>query len=332
MILVTGGTGLVGAHLLYKLCKTQPKVVALYRNESTQQTTKEIFGLYETPSNYKNIIWRQADITDIPALEIAFKDITHVYHAAAMVSFSPKDSHKLRKINIEGTANIVNLCITNNIKKLCYVSSIATLSKKPGFTTMDEDSEWDPEGDHSDYSLSKFGGEMEVWRGSQENLDVVIVNPGVIFGFGAWTVNTGKLFHQIKKGFKFYTTGVTGVVDVTDVTHAMITLMDSTVKNQRFVLVSNNYSFKDLFSLIAQKLGVKTPSYKIGNGITEIVWRINSFFSFISLGNLQIGLNKYSAKAAQKKRYYDGNKIKKSVDFNYTPFDITIEKIASKLS
>lgn len=331
MILVTGGTGLVGAHLLYKLCEENSQVVALYRNVKTQETTKEIFDLYGASNNFNKIIWRQADITDIPALTIAFKDITHVYHAAAMVSFSPKDSEKLRKVNIEGTANIVNFCITNNIKKLCYVSSIATLSKKPGFSVMDEDSEWNPEGDHSDYSLSKFGGEMEVWRGSQEDLEVVIVNPGVIFGFGAWNVNTGKLFHKIKKGFLFYTTGVTGVVDVNDVTNAMITLMDSNIKNQRFVLVNNNYSFKDLFTLIANKLGVKPPKYKITKGITEVVWRINSFFSIISFGNLQIGLNKYSAKAAQKKRFYDGTKIKKSVDFTYTPFDITIEKIASKL-
>lgn len=332
MILVTGGTGLVGAHLIYKLCKENQKVVALYRNANTQQTTKEIFDLYGAISLFDNIIWRQADITDIPALEIAFKDITHVYHAAAMVSFSPKDSEKLRKINIEGTANIVNLCIANKIKKLCYVSSIATLSKKPGASIMDEDSEWNVEGDHSDYSLSKFGGEMEVWRGSQENLEMVIVNPGVIFGFGAWKVNTGKLFHKIKKGFKFYTTGVTGVVDVNDVTNAMITLMNSNIKNERFVLVNENYSFKDLFTLIAKKLGVKPPKHKIGKGITEVVWRINSFFSVISFGYLQIGLNKYSAKAAQKKRFYDGSKIKKSVDFNYTPFDMTIEKIASKLS
>ncbi|MGY5356043.1 SDR family oxidoreductase [Wenyingzhuangia sp. IMCC45467] len=332
MILVTGGTGLVGAHLLYKLCNTNEKVVALYRDEKTKRITQEIFELYKSIKTYEKIIWRQADITDIPALEIAFKDITYVYHAAAMVSFSPKDSDKLRKVNIEGTANIVNLCISNHIKKLCYVSSIATLSKKPGSNIMDENSEWNPEGDHSDYSLSKFGAEMEVWRGSQEDLEVVIVNPGVIFGFGAWNVNTGKLIQKIRNGFKFYTSGITGVVDVNDVTNAMISLMMSNIKNERFVLVNDNLSFKDIFTLIANKLSVKPPQYKISRSITEVVWRINSFFSFISFGNLQVGLNKYSAKAAQKKRYYNGNKIKKSVDFNYTPFDITIDKIASKLS
>lgn len=332
MILVTGGTGLVGAHLLYKLCNVNDQIVALYRNKDTQKNTQEIFDLYGDSSLFHKIIWRKADITDLPALELAFKDITHVYHAAAMVSFSPKDSEKLRKVNIEGTANIVNLCITNHIKKLCYVSSIATLSKKPGFSEMDEDSEWNPEGDHSDYSLSKFGGEMEVWRGSQEGLEVAIVNPGVIFGFGMWNVNTGKLFHQIKNGFKFYTTGIVGVVDVSDVTNVMILLMNSNIKNERFVMVSKNLSFKDIFTVIANKLEVKPPKFKIGKVMTEIIWRINSFFSILSFGNLQIGLNKYSAKSAHKKRFYDGTKITKSVDFTYTPFDITIEKIASKLS
>lgn len=331
MILVTGGTGLVGAHLLYKLCKTNKNVVALYRNSYTQKTTKEIFDLHDTPSLYDKIIWRKADITNLPSLELAFENITSVYHTAALVSFSPKDKNKLRKTNIEGTANIVNLCISNKINKLCYVSSIATLAQTPGIKFIDENCDWNPEGDHSDYSISKFGGEMEVWRGSQEGLNVVIVNPGVIFGFGAWTANTGKLFNKIKKGFKFYTTGVTGVVDVSDVTNIMIKLMKSDISNERFILVSNNLSFKDIFKTIAEHIGVKPPNFNTIKLITSILWRLNSLFCFISFGYLQIGINKYSAKAAHKKRFYDGSKIKKSIDFNYTLFDDTIKTIVSKL-
>ncbi len=332
MILVTGGTGLVGAHLLYKLCLTNDKVVAIYRNINRQKITLEIFELYGNATIFKNIIWRKADVTDIPALEIAFKDITYVYHAAAMVSFAPKDGKKLRKINIEGTANIVNLCTTNRIKKLCHVSSIATLVKKPRQDFIDEDCDWNPEDEHSDYSISKFGAEMEVWRGSQEGLSVVIVNPGVIFGFGNWKLNTSKLFLKIKNGFSYYTTGITGVVSVTDVINAMTSLMDSNIKGERFILVSDNISFQKIFSLIAQSLSVKQPSKKVSRTVTEITWRISSFLYWVTFGIINTGINKYSTRSAHKKKFYNGDKIKKSVAFNYTPFDITIRNICSKLS
>lgn len=332
MILVTGGTGLVGAHLLYKLCLTNNKIVAIYRQKNSLETTKEIFKLYGNTSLFNNIIWRKADITNLPELEIAFKDITYVYHAAAMVSFKSKDKLKLRKVNIEGTANIVNLCIANNISKLCHVSSIATLAQKPEQKLIDEDCDWNPEGDHSDYSISKFGAEMEVWRGSQEGLNIVIVNPGVIFGFGNWKLNTGKLFLKLKKGFSYYTTGKTGVVDVIDVVNAMVKLMNSNVKDERFVLVENNITYKDILGLIAKHLKVKPPHKKATKTTTEIAWRLSLFLSFMSFNKLNLGINKYSTRSAHKTKYFDGTKIKRSIDFNYTPFNDTIQSICSKLS
>lgn len=331
MILVTGGTGLVGAHLLYNLCKEHSKIVALYRNETHQKNTLDIFELYGDTSNYQNIIWRKADITDIPSLEIAFKDISYVYHAAATVSFNPKDEALLRKVNIEGTANIVNLCLEFGIKKLCFVSSIATLSKTPGIKVIDEEADWNPEEAHSDYSITKYGAETEVWRGAQEGLSVVIVNPGVIFGFGMWHVNTGSLFTKIKKSFPFYTKGTTGVVAVEDVVNAMILLMNSTVENERFILVNQNMSFKDLFALIATKLNVKAPRFYAPKWLTEIAWRINSFISFITFYKVNGQLNKYGTRSSHSTSYYNGTKIKKSVAFNYTPFDSSIEQIAKKL-
>jgi len=333
MILVTGGTGFVGAHLLYNLCKTNKEVIAIYRNEQTKNTTKEIFELYGDISSYKNIIWKKADITDVTELRHAFKGITHVYHAAAKVSFNTKDSQLLRKVNTEGTANIVNLCIENNIEKLCYVSSIATLAPTPGIELIDEECEWNPEGDHSDYSITKYGAEIEVWRGSQEGLSVVIVNPGVIFGFGAWDVNSSQMFSKIKKGLPCYTDGIVGVVSVIDVVKAMITLMDSNITNERFVLVDKNMSYQEIFILIAKKLKVSPPKFRASKTITEIAWRINSVVNYLTLRKINFNLDKYSARSAHKKRYYNGAKIKKSItDFSYTPFDIVIQEISSKLS
>ena len=186
MILVTGSTGLVGAHLLYKLISNNEKVRAIYRNEGKLNNVKKVFSTYidDYKNLFENIDWVKADILDIPSLSKAFKGIDYVYHCAAFVSFEPDKYHLLRRTNIEGTANIVNLCISNSIKKLCYVSSIATIGNELNNNPITEDSVWNPEEEHSVYAITKYGAEMEVWRGTQEGVDAIIVNPGVILGVG----------------------------------------------------------------------------------------------------------------------------------------------------
>jgi len=240
MILVTGGTGLVGAHLLYKLTSQNEKIRAIYRSEHKIQLVKNVFESYSADAEnlFKKIEWVEADILDIPALLEAFKDITYVYHSAAFVSFEPNKYHLLRRTNIDGTANVVNLCLSENVKKLCYVSSIATLGNELNNKPVSEDTIWNPEADNNDYAITKYGAEMEVWRGTQEGLNAVIVNPGVILGFGFWDNGTGNLFKKAQKGFKFYTSGTIALVSVEDVVKVMIDLMHSDIVNERFVLIA----------------------------------------------------------------------------------------------
>ena len=199
MILVTGGTGLVGSHLLFELVHTNENIRAIYRDEAKQVLVKKVFSYYSEESNllFNKIDWVKADLLDIPTLTEVFTGITHVYHCAALISFDPKDYHKLRKINIEGTANIVNLCIANTISKLCYVSSISTLGKKENHSHINEETHWNPDADNSVYGISKYGAEMEVWRGTQEGLKTVIVNPGLILGPGLWNSGSGLLFKEV---------------------------------------------------------------------------------------------------------------------------------------
>ena len=246
MILVTGGTGLVGAHLLYKLTNQNEKIKAIYRSEHKLQLVKNVFVSYGANAEirFNNIEWIEADILDVPALLEAFKNVTYVYHSAAMVSFEPNKYHLLRRTNIDGTANIVNLCLSENIKKLCYVSSIATLGNELNNKPVSEETIWDPEAENNDYSITKYGAEMEVWRGTQEGLNAVIVNPGVILGSGFWDNGTGNLFKKAKKGFSFYTSGTIALVGVSDVVDAMVTLMKSDITSERFVLVSEHWTYK----------------------------------------------------------------------------------------
>jgi nucleoside-diphosphate-sugar epimerase len=206
MILVTGGTGLVGAHLLYQLVKDNEKIRAIYRSKERIEKVKEVFSLYDSDiSLCSKIEWFKADITDVPSMVPAFIGVKKVYHCAAFISFNSKDYREMRKVNIHGTAIIVNLSVDANVQKICFVSSIATIGNSLREVLLTEENEWNPQEDNSGYSITKFGAEMEVWRASQEGIDVVIVNPGIILGAGFWASGSGKIFTQIFNGFKYYT-------------------------------------------------------------------------------------------------------------------------------
>jgi len=261
MILVTGGTGLVGAHLLYKLVNENKKVRAIYRNKKKFDTVKRIFSYYTTNTEvlFNSIEWHEANLNNIPALDDAFKGITEVYHCAAFVSFEPDKFKLLKKTNIEGTANIVNLCLSHTIKKLCYVSSIAAIGSTINNKPITEETEWQTEKDNSVYAITKYGAEMEVWRGTQEGLDAVIVNPGIIIGPGIWKYGSGSLITKVYRGLPFYSKGITGYVGVNDVVSAMVSLMQSNIKNERFILVAENLSFEAFTKTVAKYLNVKPP-------------------------------------------------------------------------
>uniref|UniRef100_UPI004047295B NAD-dependent epimerase/dehydratase family protein n=1 Tax=Flavobacterium sp. TaxID=239 RepID=UPI004047295B len=275
MILVTGATGLVGSHLLVQLLQENEEVKALFRSEKQIEKVKNVFAFYHQTALFEKINWVKGDITDVPTLEIAFEKVTHVYHCAALISFDPSDEEELRKINIEGTANVVNCCIDFGVKKLCHVSSIAALgTPKEHETTITEETDWNPEELHSDYAITKYGAEMEVWRGQQEGLEVVIVNPGVIFGYGFPKRGSDVIIQSVKKGMPFYTKGSIGIVFVEDVTHCMIQLMKSSINGERFILVGENIETKKLLTFIANILNVKSPTIKATKTMTSIAWRL----------------------------------------------------------
>jgi nucleoside-diphosphate-sugar epimerase len=325
MILVTGGTGLVGAHLLYHLLIENNSVKAIHRKKSDLNAVKNVFSYYTDDFEFifQKINWIEADITDVYLLEKAFENVTEVYHSAALVSFNPNDYKAMRKINIEGTSNIVNLCIDKKVKKLCFVSSIATIEKSLKNNNIDEECEWDTELNNYGYAITKYGSEMEVWRASQEGVDVIVVNPGVILGAGFWSNGTGKLFSKIYKGLKFYSEGITGFVSVKDVVEVMIQLMKSNKKNERYILVSENCSFKDVFFQMADNFDKKRPSIKTTKLMGSIGWRLEKIRSVIT-GKPPI-LTKQTSKSIHNKHYYSSEKIKKALNFKFEPISETIK-------
>lgn len=327
MILVTGGTGLVGSHLLYQLALENDVIRAIHRKKSNLEAVKTVFSYYI--ENYEvlfnKIEWVEADVSDVFALEIAFENVTEVYHSAALVSFNENDYKAMRKINIDGTANIVNFCIDRKVKKLCFVSSVAAVGKSLNGNLIDENTEWDIEKSNYGYAITKYGAEMEVWRASQEGVPVVIVNPGVILGPGFWNNGSGKIFNTIYKGLKFYTEGVTGYVSVNDVVKAMLQLMKSDISNERFVLVSENESFKKVFSEIAENFHKKSPSIKVSKFMSAIGWRFEKMKSLFT-GKSPI-LSKHTSETIHTTRNYSSEKIKKALDFEFQPISRVIAEV-----
>ncbi len=331
MILITGATGLVGSHLAIHLLENEENIRCIYRSKDAIFKTKSIFELHKKDKLFDKIEWIQADINDIPALEIAFENIEYVYHCAALVSFDPKDEEKLRKINIEGTANIVNFCLAKNIKKLCYVSSIAAFGDLLEHEKIiTEETEWNPEKPHSDYAISKYGAEIEVFRAHQEGLNVVIVNPGVILGAGFFESGSGEIFIKVKKGLNFYTSGTTGFVAVYDVVKIMFQLMKSDINGERFALVSGNCTYKYLLDTIADSLNVKKPNRKICKILTNIAWRIDWILSNVFFQKRN--LSKDLADSLNSTDLYSNQKIKKALNFEFEKVAISIEEISKFIS
>lgn len=328
MVLVTGGTGLVGSHLLTDLMKSGKQVRAIHRKNSDFSTVKEVFSYEFEPEEahemFHKIEWWEADILNIPALESAFLGIKRVFHCAALISFDPANYMDLRKTNIQGTANIANLCIKHDIEKLCHVSSIATFDKKTGENTITETSNWNPEKNHNPYAITKYGAEIEVWRASQEGVPVVIVNPGVIIGPGNWNSGTGLLFSKVQKGLKYFFPKITGFVGVWDVIKAMRELMDSSIKNEQFIVVSENLSFKTLLEKIAISLNKPVPNRKLRPWMVFLGWGYQKITCFITGKDRK--LTRYSKKSIFEKTYYDNKKLKNHLNFHFEEMDTVIFK------
>lgn len=332
MILVTGGTGLVGSHLLVSLTETHDIVRATHRKNSDLNAVKSIFDYCAKSPNqqFLKIEWIEANINDISALGAAFEGVEQVYHCAAFIDFDPKNYYKLKKSNIEGTANVVNFCLTNAVEKLCYVSTIAVLGTHTSAKEFSEKTNWNPEAKNSVYAITKYGAEMEVWRGSQEGLDVVVVQPGVILGEGFYNSGSGEIVKMAAKGMSFYTSGSIGVVDIKDVVKVMQQLMNGTFTNEVYLLVNENITYKDLITKLAVRFNKKPPRLAVAKWLLMFLGKIERLISFF------FGVKRKLPKALIESMFdsprYDNSKVINDLEMSFIPLEQTIERISEHYS
>jgi len=328
MILVTGGTGFVGSHLLYYLVRDGKRVKALKRAGSNTSLTEKIFSCYA--DNFKvllsHIEWIEGDILDYFSLTDVFEEGMQVYHTAAMVSFHAADREQLIRTNVEGTANVVNAALEKRIKKLCYVSSVGALGRAGNTGITDEDSHWRASAKHSVYSESKYEAEREVWRGMAEGLNAVIVNPSVIIGPGNWNSGSPQLFQTLWKGLKFYTGGMNGFVDVNDVAKAMIVLMEGDFTEERFIINSENVFYKQFYNWMAKAMNRPEPKYKAGPVLSNIGWRMLAFIKIFT--GRPSGITRETARTANQVYRYSTWKFTEATGMEFTPVKESVGRTA----
>jgi len=329
MILVTGGTGLLGSHLLFELSQSGKPLRALKRPSSNTAIVRKVFSYYSTEADllFKRIEWFDADLKDFSALEEALNGITEVYHCGAVVSFFPKDYSAMMKVNIEGTANLVNLCLGNNIERFLYVSSIATLGRADNDGLTTEETLWKTSAGNTRYSISKYGAEREVWRGMEEGLSAVIVNPSVILGPGFWHANSG-LFPLVYKGLKYYPAGINGFVDVRDIVKIMVKLMEQNISRERFIINSENVSYRQLFSWIAHYLNKPAPTTYVSPSLSGVAWRLEMLRSKITRSVPE--LTRDMALTSSQKYSYSNEKVRNVLGYDFIPVEKSVSEICQK--
>jgi dihydroflavonol-4-reductase len=318
MILVTGGAGLVGNELIKQLLAQGKTVKAIY-NKSPLAF-----------KNYSTLISVPCDILDVYALEDAMQGVTEVYHCAAIVSFAPKDENKLYKINVEGTANVVNACLNAGVRKLVHVSSVAALGRIRVGEMINETMQWTSETSNSKYGHSKYLAEIEVWRGVAEGLNAVVINPVIILGAGNWNEGSSKLFKSVYEGFPWFTTGTSGFVGVQDVASAMIQLMQSDITAEKFIISAENTTYQSILNMIAKGFNKKAPSKKVTPFLAAITWRLEAIKSKFTGSSPLITKETAATSLAQVK--FDNSKLLKFLpEFRYCSLEETISDTCKAL-
>lgn len=327
MILVTGGTGLAGSHLLQELTSRGEKVRALRRKSSKTDFVKHVFNAYaKDPEKQMDLIeWVEGDVLDIFSLEDVMKDISRVYHNAAVVSFNPADREMMYRVNVNGTANVVNAAIKCGVEKICHTSSIAALGRAKHDDVIDENTHWVTSKQNSHYAISKFNGEREVWRGTAEGLDAVVILPSIILGLADISNGSMQLFKTILKGIPFYTPGMNGYVDARDVAKAQVFLMNSDIVNDKFIISAENMSYKESLGMIADAFGKRRPLIKVNPAMALMARYFYTIKSLLT-GTHPI-VSKETARTAMLVHRYSNKKFIEASNMVFTPIRESIQNI-----
>ncbi len=330
-MLVTGANGFLGSYVVAALLKEGHPVIGLKRKESS---TAEFDKIIKHESELhgeellKNFTWKEADILDIVVLDEVLENASVVFHCAAKVDFSSRFKDEMMAVNITGTMNVVNACLKNNVKKLVHVSSTSALGRTENDKLITEETEWEPNDNNTNYSISKHLGELEVWRGIEEGLNAVIVNPCIILGYGEWEKGSCRIFNNIENGLRFYTNGINGFVDARDVAKIMLLLADSGISAQRFLVISENKTYRSILDEMAAALHRPKPNIELKNSYKRLLIFIVKIIQFIRPNST---ITPETINTSLHIHRYSNEKIKGVFDYKFNPVGNCINEVGASL-
>lgn len=321
IILVTGGTGFLGAYIIKNLVEKGHRVRALRRSSA--------LPFFISEAVWQQVEWVEGDILDVVSLDEAMEGVTGVIHSAALVSFSRSDRERMTQVNLEGTANVVNAAVEHGVQRFIHISSVAALGRTPKSEHVTEERKWEENSSNTHYAVTKHRAELEVWRGFAEDLPGVILNPSTILGFGNWHHSSCAIFKNVYKEFPWYTEGINGFVGVEDVAEAAVRLLNSSLTEKRFIINGDNWSFQQLFNTIADGFGKRKPYRKATPLLGEIAWRLERAKHLFTDGKPL--LTRESARVAHSRTQFNNAALLKALPgFSFTPLEAVIRDACTK--
>lgn len=319
MILLTGATGIVGHFIAEKLLDEGLKVRAIKRENSNISRL----------ADKTNLEWVDADVEDIPSLQKAFKGIDSVVHCAGLVSFHQEDKQKMIDINVSGTANMVNLALESGVKKFIHISSVAALGRKDGQKVIDENTKWEESRNNSNYAESKYLGELEVWRGQEEGLETVILNPSIVLGPGDWNMSSMQIFKFVNQGRKFYPPGEMNYVDVRDVADITFQMLTNSISGERYILNSGKDLYKNIFALISENLNKPKPRHRVSYTLLNFAYVLDMLRSFLTRQKSII--TKESLRLSKMNFYFSNQKVIDELNYKFRTLEEAVSWTCNEL-
>ena len=313
MIAVTGANGLLGNQIVRTLLDQGERVVALRRKNSDTSLLADIEDQIE---------WKEADVTDELSLLDGFKGAKAVIHAAASVSFKRSERQQIFDINVTGTKNVVDACLALGIERLLHVSSIAALGRPTTANIINEKNKWTSSPLNSIYAESKYLAELEVFRGQEEGLRTIMINPTVILGPGDWNKSSSQLFKYVAQQKNFYIDGTLNYIDARDAASIVYQLLTSDIEGERFVVSAGHIEYLDFFKKLGDSLNRKPPSIKINKTILKTLAILEDARSQLT-GSTPL-ITRETARMAGKSFIYDNQKIKKRLNFEFQSIEMTL--------
>jgi len=330
--LVTGATGFIGSVLVRQLVENG-RAVRIFRRPSSQMDLLEREGVAGAVEH------ATGTLEDARSLRRALRGVRRVYHVAGLVGPGRRASRRtLRRVNVEGTANVVNaaLAAEPGPERLVFTSSIAALgppapdARGDGAPLVDETATWAHAGrSPRPYARSKRDAERQVHRGLAEGLTgAVIVNPALVFGLGRAGEGTRRLVDLARRGYLFAAPpGATCVADVEDVAAGHRRAMRHGEAGRRYLLGSENVSWRALFATLARAFGQKPPRFTLPPALLEAAGAAAGALSVLT--RTAPLFSRQAARGLIASHGYANRRAREELGCRFRPFAETAQRLAA---